>query len=61
MIGTVLRIRYELTQLLAEGVVFTTYAARDRVQGREICIRMFNKPFASEPAFVKKVSEAVRK
>ncbi|GIK31065.1 MAG: putative serine/threonine-protein kinase PknB [Armatimonadota bacterium] len=57
MIGRVLRIRYDVVQLIGDGPVFRSYVARDRVQGREVCIREFKPPFDKEPEFV----DAVRK
>ncbi|NOG39331.1 MAG: PASTA domain-containing protein [Armatimonadetes bacterium] len=52
-----LRIRYDVVQLIGDGPVFRSYVARDRVQGREVCIREFKPPFDKEPEFV----DAVRK
>ncbi|MCL4284676.1 MAG: serine/threonine-protein kinase [Fimbriimonadaceae bacterium] len=57
MIGRALRIRYDVVQLIGDGPVFRSYVARDRVQGREVCIREFKPPFDKEPEFV----DAVRK
>ncbi|MBL1152668.1 MAG: serine/threonine-protein kinase [Armatimonadetes bacterium] len=57
VIGRVLRIRYDVVQLIGDGPVFRSYVARDRVQGREVCIREFKPPFDKEPEFV----DAVRK
>lgn len=57
MIGRVLRIRYDVVQLIGDGPVFRSYVARDRVQGREVCIREFKPPFDKEPEFI----DAVRK
>lgn len=61
MIGAVLRIRYELTQQLAEGPIFQAYAAKDRVSGKDVCVRVVNPPFASEQEFVQKLSLVVQK
>lgn len=52
MIGSILRIRYEITGLLFEGPIFAAYSARDRVQGREVCVRLLKPPFDKEKAFV---------
>lgn len=57
MVGSVLRVRYELTQLLHEGPIFATYSAKDRLEGREVCVRIIRQPFASETAFVNKLRE----
>ncbi len=59
MIGSVLRIRYEITGLLAEGPIFNAYAARDRVQGRDVCVRIVRSPFDKETAFVGSLRSAV--
>jgi eukaryotic-like serine/threonine-protein kinase len=61
VIGTVLSIRYELTQTLGESPVFTAYAARDRVSGRDVCVRVLKSPFASEKGFAQKLAEAGKK
>lgn len=59
MIGRVLRIRYDVVQLIGDGPVFRSYVARDRVQGREVCIREFKPPFDKEPEFVNAVRKCV--
>lgn len=59
MIGTVLRIRYELTQLLSEGPIFATYAARDQLQQRDVSVRVLKPPFAQEAAFVEALKGAI--
>lgn len=61
MIGTVLRIRYELTGLVNEGPIFATYFARDRVQGREVSVRLLRPPLDREPAFADALARAVEK
>jgi serine/threonine protein kinase len=61
VVGDVLRVRYELTQLLHEGPIFTAYAAKDRLHGRETCVRMVRQPFANEPDFIEKLREVVQK
>jgi len=61
LIGSILRIRYEITEELADGPIFTTYVANDRVQGREVTIRVFKQPFSSEPEFIEAVRRVVAK
>ncbi|MFI5384971.1 MAG: PASTA domain-containing protein [Fimbriimonadales bacterium] len=61
MVGSVLRVRYELTQLLHEGPIFTAYAAVDRLQGREICVRLIRPPFSAEADFVQKLRDLVQR
>ncbi|MBZ0213768.1 MAG: protein kinase [Nitrospirae bacterium] len=57
MVGSILRIRYELTQALDEGPIFTTFLANDRQTAQQVSVRLFRSPYSEEPAFV----EAVRK
>ncbi|MBL8060294.1 MAG: PASTA domain-containing protein [Chthonomonas sp.] len=52
MIGSLLKIRYELTERLDEGPVFTLYRATDRTQAKEVLIRLIREPFNKEEAFV---------
>ncbi len=61
MIGKLLRTRYEATQALGEGPVFSSFVAHDRVQSREVCLRTFKQPFAAERPFVAAVGKAVAK
>jgi len=61
VIGDVLRIRYELLHEIEQTPLFMVYAARDRVGGKEVCIRVIQSPYRSEPAFVEKLREVVRK
>lgn len=61
MIGTILRLRYELLEVLPEEPLFDVYAARDKVSGREVCIRIIKQPFASEPRFLSSLGDSVAK
>lgn len=61
MIGTVLRIRYELLQELPSNPIFAIYRAKDRVAGREVTLKLLRQPFATEPAFVERLRDVVRK
>jgi eukaryotic-like serine/threonine-protein kinase len=61
MIGTVLRIRYELVQELEDGVLFKLFKARDRVVARDVAIRVLNEPFASEPTFIAALGRVVER
>jgi len=61
VIGSILRIRYEIVEKLADGPIFATYLAKDRVQAREVTIRVFKQPFAAEPAFIDAVKQVVDK
>ena len=61
MIGALLRNRYELVALVAEGPIFSLYMAKDSTAGREVSIRLFRSPFDREPEFVEAVGMACRK
>lgn len=61
MIGSILRSRYELTGLLADGPVFSTYSARDRQSGRDLAVRVVKSPFARDTLFVERLAETVAK
>jgi len=52
MIGSVLRIRYAVNQLLYENAVFTAYVAFDQVAGKDVCVKVFKPPFSQEKEFV---------
>jgi serine/threonine-protein kinase len=57
MIGRVLSIRYEVTAALYDGPIFTAYSAKDRLQNREVCIKVFKQPYAAEKEFVEACAE----
>ncbi len=61
MIGAVLRIRYELVQELGSTPIFAIYKARDRVQGRDVLVRVLQEPFAHEAPFVAALGNVVSK
>ena len=61
MIGSLLRIRYELTQHQGESSIFAHYAGRDRTAGRDVSVRIFKPHFAAEADFVRRVREVVRR
>lgn len=61
MVGSVLRVRYELTQLTQDGAIFATYSARDRLQSRELCVRLIKAPYVEDPGFVLKLKEIVER
>lgn len=52
MVGRVLSIRYEVTAALYEGPVFAAYAAKDRLQNRDVCVKIFKQPYSGEREFV---------
>jgi hypothetical protein len=61
LIGEVLRVRYELTQLISEGPIFSLYAAKDRSFGREVSVRLVKAPFSQEPDFIGSLQDAVKR
>ena len=61
MIGKILKARYELVGLLHEGPIFSTFAARDRIQGRDLSIRIIKPPFSHEPSFIDRLANTVQK
>lgn len=61
MIGDLLSSRYELTALIGEGPIFKIYAAKDRLQGREVSLRLFKPPFDLERGFVASIGLAIQK
>lgn len=61
MIGAVLRGRYEITKLLAEGPIFTLYGARDQAESKDVSLRVVGSPCADEPEFVEKLKQIVGK
>ncbi len=60
MTGNILRGRYELTVDLGAGPIFHTFAARDQLQGRDVCVRVIRPPFAAEAEFVTKLAAVVQ-
>lgn len=61
MIGTLLNGRYELLSAVVDAPIFSTFAARDRVQGKDVCIRLVKPPFNHEDRFVSQLTAAVHK
>lgn len=59
MIGTVLRGRFEITHDLGEGPLFHSFAARDRLHGRDVGIRLLREPYGHEQEFLAKLREVV--
>jgi serine/threonine-protein kinase len=59
MIGTVLGTRYELTGLLHDGSIFAAYSARDRSNGRDVCVRVIKPPCSKEQPFLEGLSHVV--
>ena len=61
MIGTTLRVRYEVVHLITEGPIFTVYGGRDRVLNRDVTIRVIKAPYSGEPEFISRLEEVTKK
>ncbi len=59
MIGSVLRIRYEVLEEMEETPIFAAFKAKDRVQVREVIVRVLQSPFAQESQFVHALNHVV--
>ena len=59
LIGSLLRIRYEVVQELEEGPIFHAYRVKDRVGGREVKVRLIQPPFGQEAPFLERVQEVI--
>jgi len=59
MIGDVLKVRYEIVDLISDGPIFTAYKAKDKVQGRDVTIRTLKPQFAQEEEFVAAIRQTV--
>ena len=60
MIGSVLRVRYEVTQAVGENPIFTSYAAKDRITSKDVCVRVLKQPMGQEPEFIIALGSVVR-
>ncbi|MDR3691713.1 MAG: PASTA domain-containing protein [Fimbriimonas sp.] len=61
MIGKLLKARYEIVGLIQDGPVFATYSARDKIQGRDVSVRVVKQPFAEETEFVDRLVSTIQK
>ncbi len=52
MIGQTLAVKYEVSAQVADGPIFTMFAASDRLNGRNVGIRQVRMPFNAEPEFI---------
>jgi eukaryotic-like serine/threonine-protein kinase len=50
-----------LTVLLHEGPIFAAYAAKDKVLGREVIVRVLKPPFSAEYRFVDVLQEVIKR
>ena len=53
MLGQTISVKYEVSSQVSDGPVFTMFAARDRLSGRNVGIRQIKQPFNSEQDFLK--------
>lgn len=60
MIGTILRMRYEIMQELSEGPIFTLYRARDIVSKREVFVRILRTDMQTDPMVGAQIKKLVR-
>ncbi|MEQ1821449.1 MAG: PASTA domain-containing protein [Fimbriimonadaceae bacterium] len=60
MVGSLISERYEITAPISETAMFDAYAADDRLQGREVCIRFLRPPFDREPEYIARLGEVIR-
>lgn len=60
MIGNVLRIRYQLVQLLYDTPIFRVFAAQDKEASREVSVRVLRERYAGDEKFVAALRDAVR-
>lgn len=61
MIGTVLRLRYEILEELSRSPIFENFVARDLTRDVEVCVRVVRQPFASEPEFIAELASVIEK
>jgi serine/threonine protein kinase len=61
LIGTILRVRYEITRELEETPLFRLFIAHDQVQPRDVTVRLLKAPFYQDPGFRDKLVEVVAK
>ncbi len=61
MIGAVLRVRYELTKKLGETQFFDHYSAHDKVQAREVSIRLIKEPYSEDADLLANLEETVKR
>ena len=59
MIGRTVATKYELAERLSEGPFFIYHAARDRMTGRTVGVRIIQPPHDSNPGFLAKVRQCV--
>lgn len=59
MIGDVLKVRYEIVDLINDGPIFTSYRAKDLTQGREVTVRSLKPQFAEETDFILAIRQTV--
>jgi serine/threonine-protein kinase len=61
VIGTLLRVRYELLQEIGQNPVFHSYVAHDRVTERNVVVRTLRGSYNSEAEFVGKLRHVFEK
>lgn len=60
MIGTVLRVRYEITQALSESPLFQAFSAKDKIfPNREVTVRVVKPPYSEDTEFLSALASVV--
>lgn len=59
MTGRTVALKYELAERLSEGPFFAYHAARDRLTGRNVGVRLIRPPFDTNTGFLTKVRSCV--
>jgi eukaryotic-like serine/threonine-protein kinase len=61
VIGTVLKSRYEVTGLLIDGPIFSTYSGRDRQSGRDVSVRILKAPYSRDSVFIDELRATIKR
>jgi len=61
VIGTILRLRYEVLEELPSSPIFENFVAKDLTRDVEVCVRVVHQPFASEPEFIAELASVIEK
>lgn len=61
MIGSLLDQRYELEGVITDSPVFTCFAAKDKVLGRDVAVRVVKPPFNGSPGLAEELRRSVAK
>lgn len=59
MTGNILATRYELSEQLAEGLLFGVYRARDLMRSQVVTVKVVRSPYAENPALRERLAQIV--